>query len=75
MTDLECNFGQAIGGGAAIGGAMDIDEYEEEPLRLTRLTADSLPDNNNNIFGSYDDLQGSDIYPGGCSYNNRTTRK
>lgn len=76
MTDLECDFGQAIGGGAVIGGgAMDIDEYEEEPLRLTRMTADSLPDNNNNIFGSYDDLQGSDIYPGGCSYNNRTTRR
>ena len=71
MTDLECDFGQSIGGGAA----MDIDDYEEEPLRLTRLTADSLPDNNNNIFGSYDDLQGSDIYPGGCSYNNRTTRR
>jgi len=86
MADLECDLGQAIGGqaigGQAIGGgqAMDIDEYDEydedeEPLRLTRLTANSLPTMNNNVYGSYDDLQGSDIYPGGCSYNNRTTRR
>ena len=69
MDDLECGYGGASGGG---GGSMEIDE---EPLRLTRLTADSLPNMHNNMYGSYDDLQGSDIYPGGCSYNNRTTRR
>jgi hypothetical protein len=70
MSDLECGYGVSGGGGG--GGSMEIDE---EPLRLTRLTADSLPNMHNNMYGSYDDLQGSDIYPGGCSYNNRTTRR
>ena len=67
MADLEW-------GSISASGSMDIDA-DEEPLTLTRLTADSLPNNNNNMYGSYDDLQGSDIYPGGCSYNHRTTRR
>ena len=65
MDDLECGYS----GG---GGAMEIDE---EPLRITRSTADSLPNMHNNMYGSYDDLQGTDIYLGGCPYNNRTTRR
>ena len=63
MSDLECGF---------MEDAMEIDE---EPLRVTRLTANSLPNTHNNMYGSYDDLQGSDNHLGGCSYNHHSTRR
>ena len=63
MSDLECGF---------MEDAMEIDQ---EPLRVTRLVADSLPNTHSNMYGSYDDLQGSDNHLGGCSYNHHSTRR
>ena len=63
MSDLECGF---------MEDAMEIDQ---EPLRVTRLVANSLPNTHSNMYGSYDDLQGSDNHLGGCSYNHHSTRR